>query len=488
MRADVSGGRHANGAPARVAWHPDFLLPVVTAMIKTETHFSRLRREAAATLRLGFPLIVSQLSVMAMNFVDAVIAGRLGAESLAAVALGTAVWSLALLWLMGVLMALPPIIAQLRGAQCDDQVGGVLSQAVWMMLGMVSIIYVLLGQNHRLFAMVGVEPPVAELASEFLAALVWGLPAVGLYLVLRNLSEGIGKTQPGMYFGVAGLIALAPLAYAFSHGRWGAPDLGAVGCGVANAIVFWLQALGMLILVTRHHWYRGLGLLKGLAWPRLKGQKELLRLGLPIGVAIFMEGSLFTAVALLVGGLGTIAVAAHQVALNVASMSFMIPLGLAMAVTVRVGHAAGRGDTQGLRDAGMAGIGLTVFTQGLSATAMLAIPGVIAAVYTPDLAVQALAVQLLFLAAVFQFSDGVQVVSAGALRGLKDTRLPMIITVVSYWCVGMPIGAALAFWMGYGVHGLWMGLIAGLSMAGILLFIRFERRSRLSRTAHYANR
>jgi MATE family multidrug resistance protein len=197
-----------------------------------------------------------------------------------------------------------------------------------------------------------------------------------------------------------------------------------------------------------------------------------------MGITLFMEASLFVAVALAIGTLGTDVIASHQVALNVASVAFMVPLGLAMATTVRVGHAVGRGDGTGVRDAGRVGMGLTLLAQGVSAALMLSIPRHIAALYTDDAAVIALAAQLLVLAGLFQLSDGVQVAANGALRGLKDTRIPMLITSFAYWGVGMPVGWWLAFPRGLGARGMWMGLIAGLSVAAVLLSRRFWRLAR----------
>ena len=198
-------------------------------------------------------------------------------------------------------------------------------------------------------------------------------------------------------------------------------------------------------------------------------------IGVPIGVAIFIEGSLFSVAALLIGSLGTEIVAGHQVAINFAALTFMVPLGISMAMTVRVGFAAGRGDVGAARFAAFVGAGLALTSQSISAAVMLLVPRQVASIYTADPAVVAMAVKLLFLAAFFQISDGVQVSAAGALRGLKDTRVPMVITVVAYWLVGMPVGWYLGFRRGLGAEGMWIGLIAGLTVAALLLAVRFFR-------------
>jgi MATE family multidrug resistance protein len=233
--------------------------------------------------------------------------------------------------------------------------------------------------------------------------------------------------------------------------------------------------------VFNHRNYRDLNLRQRMARPDAKKIGQLLNIGLPMAVTLLMEAGMFVAVALMIGRLGETVTASHHVALNVASVAFMVPLGLSMAITVRVGNAAGRRDIKGVRYAGMSGIALVLVTQFVSSGTMLLLPGPIASLYTNDPAVVAMASQLLILAGFFQFSDGIQVASNGALRGLKDTRVPMGITMFAYWGVGVPVGWWLAFPRDLGARGMWMGLIAGLSMAAVLLFLRFWRSSATGR-------
>jgi len=209
-----------------------------------------------------------------------------------------------------------------------------------------------------------------------------------------------------------------------------------------------------------------------------------MHIGLPMAITLLAEAGLFVATALIISTLGEDVIASHQVAINIASLFFMIPLGLAMAITVRVGNAVGRGDERGVRYAGFCGIGLTLVTQLFSAALMLGLPHFIATLYTHDPKVIGLAAQLIVLAGLFQFSDGIQVASNGALRGLKDTRVPMAITLFAYWIIGMPVGWWLAFHRGMGARGMWMGLIAGLSVAALMLFIRFWRSAWKQRWRH----
>ena len=439
----------------------------------------RLARELREMLRLALPLVFGQLSAIGMNVIDAILAGHLDAHTLGAVAVGTSVWSLAIVSAIGVMLALPPSIAQLNGAQRREEIGPLFRQALWLAVALGALLWIGVGWGGpALVRAIGVDAPLIPDVTRFLHAISFGAPALALFFTLRGLSEGFGLTRPTMYFSMLGLALLGPVGYVLMYGRLGLPPLGALGSGIATAIVLWIEALAFLFYVATRRHYRELALFGRFDPPNAVAIKDLLRLGIPMGVSLLMEASLFVAVALAIGTLGTDVVASHQIAINVASVTFMVPLGIAMATTVRVGHAVGRRDREGVRDAGLIGFLLTLTTQLVSATLMLTVPQHIAALYTVDAVVISLAAQLLILAGLFQFSDGIQVAAAGALRGLKDTRVPMLITTFAYWGVGMPVGWWLAFPIGYGARGMWMGLIAGLSMAAVLLSLRFWRLAR----------
>lgn len=422
--------------------------------------------------------MAGQLAGIGMSFVDTVMAGSLSSQALAAVAVGSSVWSSISLFMMGVLMALPPWVAQLDGAGERGKVGPLVRQALWLALGLAGFTAALARNLGPIFSRLEVQAEIVPTVEAYLAALTWGAPGLALFFILRFLCEGLSSTRPTMYFGAVGLIVNVGANYALMYGRLGFPALGAVGCGYATAVVWWTQAAGLLLYVAAQRRYRALELFTGLEAPERPALAELLRIGLPIGAAFFMEASLFTVVALLIGSLGTAAVAGHQVALNFCAVTFMLPLGISMAASVRVGHAVGRRDRLALRRAALAGAGLAMLCQVVSASVMLTLPERVAGIYTDDRAVIAIAVRLLFLAAVFQLSDGLQVSAAGALRGLKDTRAPMLITAVAYWLVGIPLGWLLGFRAGLGAEGLWMGLIAGLTLAALLLSLRFFRVAR----------
>jgi MATE family multidrug resistance protein len=440
----------------------------------------RLARELKASACLALPLVLGQLSSVGMNVVDTMLAGHLDAGTLGAVAIGTSVWMLAIVAVIGVMMAMPPTVSQLNGAGRRGEIAHVFAQALWLALGLglalLAGVYLL---GPRLLGLIGVAPALVPDITRFLHAIAFGAPALAVFYALRGLSEGLGLTRPTLYFSLLGLALLGPLGYVLMYGRLGVPRLGAQGSGMATATVVWIEMLAFAGYVATRRHYRDLGLGARLGHPDLRAIGELLRLGLPMGVTVFMEASLFVAVALAIGRLGADVAASHQIALNVASVAFMVPLGLAMATTVRVGHAVGRGDASGVRHAGYGGLVLALVTQGVSASLMFLLPARIAGVYTDDPAVTALAAELLVLAAMFQLSDGIQVVANGALRGLKDTRMPMLVTTFAYWGVGMTTGWWLAFGRGLGARGMWMGLIAGLTTAAVLLLARFWRLARV---------
>jgi len=442
----------------------------------------RVADEFGATLRLAGPLIAGQLFAIGTNVVDAMLAGHLGAHVLGAVAVGTSIWTFPLMSIIGVMMALPPSVAQLDGAGRRDEVVPLFRQAVWLGLAVgVAMQLALWWLGPMLVVAMGVAPGLVADVTAFLRAISFGAPAIGLYMACRGFSEGLSMTRPTMMFGLVGLLLLGPIGYVLMYGGLGLPGLGALGSGIATALVCWAQALGFAAYVWRGRRYRGLRWHGGPVRPDFSAIGGLLRIALPMAVTVLMEAGLFGATGLLIGRLGEDAVASHQIALNLAVVAFMVPLGVAMATTIRVGKAAGYGDSAGVRRAGLTGISLTVLTQLLSGGAMLSLPGALVSLYTNDAAVDAGAVGLLRLAGIFQLSDGIQVVANGALRGLKDARVPMFITGFAYWGIGMPVGWWLAFPHGLGARGMWIGLIAGLTTAALLLSWRFLRLSRGSR-------
>ncbi len=447
------------------------------------TSIPRLRDEVRTSARLAAPLVGGHLSTGLIGFVDSVIAGHHDTRTLAAVSVGTALFWLPMMVPMGTLMALPPSVSQLDGAGRRDEIAPLFRQALWLSLVLGALLFTFLTLATHALAPMGIAPEIRPGAAAFLHGIRWGIPALTLYLCMRYLSDGLHWTLPTMLFGFGGLLVLGPLGYVLTFGALGLPARGAGGLGIASAVMMWAQALAFLAYLWRARRFADLRLFAHFEPPRWDVLRGLLRTGLPIGVTVLMEGGLFITTALLIARLGGVPAAAHQIAINVASLCFMIPFGLAEATTVRVGHAAGRGDRDGLRRAAFAGYALMLATQLVSGCVLLAGNDALAAMYTRDAAVAALAATLLLYAAAFQFPDGVQVLSAGALRGLKDTRVPMWLAALAYWGIGMPLGAVLGLGLGgltpaWGPQGMWVGLIVGLTAAALLLSTRFLRSSR----------
>ncbi|TEA62542.1 MATE family efflux transporter [Pseudomonas sp. CH235] len=435
--------------------------------------------EIRATAWLSLPLVIGHLCAGLIAFVDNLIAGNHGTDTLAAVTLGTALLWLPMLVPIGTLIALTASVARLHGAERTDEIGPIFRQAMWLALFMGGLMFAFLSLVPHLLAPAGIAPEIIPGAQAFLQAVRWGSPALTLFFCMRYLCEGMHWMRPTMVFGFGGLLFLAPVGYVLTNGKLGFVEMGAEGLGIASALMMWLQAL----LFAAHLW-RGkrlahLQLFARFDPPRLAGIVDLLRVGIPIGIAILTQGSLFIVTSLLIGRLGSTFLSAHQIAVNLAQLCFMIPVAVAEATTVRVGHALGRGDFKGVRQAAGAGCVIVLVAQSVSVLIMLLGNETIAGWYSADVAVTALASTLLLYAAALQFPDGLQMLSAGALRGLQDTRVPMWLAIFCYWGVGLPLGCLMAFGLGWGPQGIWLGLITALTLAMLLMGRRFFVCSRM---------
>lgn len=408
-----------------------------------------------------------------MNFVDTVMAGNLSAEALAAIAVGGAIFNPFVMLASGILMAVTPIIAQLIGARNLGEVGVNARQGLWVSQLLAVPVFFAVRNLGIAMELLNVTPSIVPVALGYLDAISWGIFPLFGYMALRAFNEGMAATRPGMYFALIGLMVNIPGNYIFMYGMLGAPELGAVGCGYATAITSLVMFLGMFSFTTTHKPYQRFHIFSSFRKPEWKYVRELLRVGVPIGLSSTMEVTMFAVVSLLMGSLGAVAVAGHQVAINFSAMTFMVPFGLSIAITARVGNAAGKGRVHEARRRGFTGITLATFFMFVTALLMYTFPDVITSIYTRDTAVQNVAVSLLYMAAVFQISDGLQVSGYGALRGLKDTKIPMYVNFVAYWGVGLPLGYYLGIARNTGPQGLWIGLIAGLTIAAILHNYRF---------------
>ena len=444
----------------------------------------RLRQaEGRALLALAAPIFTSLFAQQTLAFVDTVMAGRVSAVDLAGVAVGGSLWIPVLLFLYGVLLAVTPLVAQLYGAGRTEECGPLARRALLVALPLVLIAILLLRQADWVFALMGVEASIATIAVDYLKAMTWGLPALGIFFVLRNLSEGLGLARPSMLIGLASLPVNILANYIFIYGKLGFPALGGVGCGWGTAVTLWFMCGCMFLTIRRVGAYTPTHFFDLAKKRGAQGATQILRLGLPIGASLLVESSIFALIALFLAPLGAVAVAAHQITLNYSSLIFMIPLSLSSAMTIRVGHAVGRGRLDRARLVSHTGLTLTALIAVVTASCTLLLAGSIAGLYTRDPQLILTVVGLLSLNALYQLPDALQVGAAASLRGYKDTRVPLLLVVIAYWVISLPLGYTLALtnlWGApLGARGFWISLIIGLSVAALLLgsrLLRVERR------------
>ncbi len=419
-----------------------------------------------------------------MMLVNTIVAGRLGPEPLAGVAVGGSYYQMFWLFGLGVLMSVSPIVAHAYGAGRDEEVGRRFRQAVWLALMLAVPLVGLLACVEPMLRWFGTDARAIPHAAGYVYAMCFGMPAMLVFLAHRYTSEGIGWTRPVIYTAVVGLSTNIAGNLLFTLGNLGIPSQGARGCGIATALACWAMLATMHVYQRRHTIYRKFGLFERFDRPDRVALSEILALGLPISGSVVSEGALFAIAALLMSTLGTEIVAAHQVALSYASLMFMIPLSLHSATTIHVGHQIGRGDVVAGRNAGWSGIAMCGIIMALSSLVILAARDGIAAAYTTDPNVRELAVWLLLFVAVFQIPDGLQVGAAGALRGFKDANVPMALNFTAYWGIGFPAAWWFGIHEGVGPSGIWAGLIAGLAACAVFLIWRYRRISQARMAAH----
>ncbi|WP_321365482.1 MATE family efflux transporter [uncultured Desulfuromusa sp.] len=450
-------------------------------------HFNRkkfklLRTEAGLLLPLAAPILAAQLAQQALAFTDTVMAGRVSATDLAGVAVGGSIWGPLFLFLYGVLLAITPMVAQLYGAGKISETGPLARRGVLVSLPLVLIIILLLRNASIVFSPMGVDPQVAAISADYLKAISWGVPALTLFFLLRNLSEGLGMVRPSMLIGLACIPVNVAGNYVFIYGKLGFPAMGGAGCGWASALSLWFMCGCMVLTIWRVRRYNMTHFFDLTRKCGVEDAVQFIRLGLPIGISLLVEASIFALIALFLSPLGAMTVASHQITLNYSSMIFMIPLSISSAITIRVGHAIGRRRFDRARLVSIAGITLNSLIALLTAALTMVFARHIAGIYTHDQQVITIAVGLLYLNALYQLSDAFQVGAAAALRGYKDTRVPLLMVIISYWGIGLPLGYSLAltntFGSPLGAKGFWLSLLIGLSVAAILLGLRLRKVAR----------
>jgi MATE family multidrug resistance protein len=437
---------------------------------------ARIAIEISTLWELAWPILVGQLATVGMSVADVAMAGHASAQDLAGVALGSSIWTIVVVTLMGIMMSVNPTVAHYVGAGEFGRVPHVVRQGLWKGLGVGLVAFVLANVAALVFDHMQMEPVVRDIAKRFVHVTSYALPAFACYRVMYGYSASLNQTKPMMAIAIAALLLNCLFNWVLIYGHWGFPKLGGVGCAWSTMMCIWFNLGGLLWWMQRSPAYRSTWPFDRYEPPHRQKVKSLLKLGLPIGVTYFAESSAFSLIALLVARFGSTQVAAHQIALNFSSLVFMVPLSLGIALLTRVGQALGAGDAQAARFRSAVGVGLSVGLAVVSATLMAIFNHRIAALYTGDTTVAGLAASLLFLAAVFQISDAAQVSTSCAIRGYKVSRAPMVIHLTAFWVFALPLGCVLGLapaWLPWKpaqpmqAQGFWIALVVGLTVAAI---------------------
>lgn len=430
-----------------------------------------------AILSLAWPVFLAQLAQTAIGFVDTLMAGHYGTLDLAAVALGSAIWLPLFLSCQGILMATTPLVAHLVGANEPEKTREQLHIGLFLALMLSGVAFLLLQNSGVLLSLMEIDPALAQLTQGYLAAISWGFPALFVYQLLRCYIEGFGKTRPGMQIALLGLICNIPLNYLLIYGKLGLPELGAEGCGWASCIVLWIMLTSMLVYLHHSSLFGRMQLFSNWQYPSWQTLWPFIRLGMPIGMALLIEVSMFTLIGLLLADLGEVQIGAHQITISFTGLIFMLPLSLSMAMTIRVGHQLGQQKPQAALFTARCGLQLALLFASLAALGIALFNQQIASLYTRDPVLIEICISLLWVALLFQFPDALQITTSGILRGHKDTAVPLILVFLAYWCFGLPLGYILAktslISAPLGALGFWYGLLGGLTAGAILLLSRY---------------
>ncbi|MFT5542748.1 MAG: MATE family multidrug resistance protein [Glaciecola sp.] len=434
--------------------------------------------ELKALFNLAWPLLIAQVTQTLMGVSDTIMAGRFSYTDMAAVAVGFSITMPVLMFIQGVTLGLSPIISRLQGSKQENKVANALHQCIWLSLILSVIALALIFVVAPLLTNVEMGIDVRTITVDYVIFILLAAPGFALYQSLRNCCEGLSSTRPTMIIMIAGLLINIPANYILINGLFGFPQMGGAGCGLATLIVIYVMALTTLVYMILAKKLKQYNLFAEFHWPRLEQQVSQLKIGLPIALTIVFEVSLFGVVALLLARLGAPVVASHQIALNFSSLMFMLPMSIGMAVAIRIGYSVGREDALTAKISVYCALLCSVIIAFMTASMTIFLSTEISALYTENKDVILMASSLLFFAALFQLSDGIQVISANALRGYKDTQAMLILSFISYWLVGLPVGVILGLtdWVfpAMAAKGFWIGFISGLSCAAVLMFWRVK--------------
>lgn len=444
-------------------------------------------KELSVLWKLTWPMLMGQLAMVGMGFVDVAMTGHLSANDLAATSNGASLWMIILVTIVGIMMAINSTVAHEVGSGDLSRVPHMVRQALWKGLGVGLVACVVLNVATQLFDHLGLDPVVRDKAAAFVHIVSLGMPALAMFRALYGYSTSLNQTKPIMIISIGALLFNIIVNWILVFGNLGMPQLGNVGCAIATATGQWLMLLAMIFWINHAPIYHSSNPFTQWEWPVWPEIWRLLKMGLPIGITYFAEVSAFGAIAFLIGRFGAITQSAHQIALNFSSVVFMVPMSLGIALITRVGQAMGEGDPVRARFVSIVGVGVSLGYALLSASFIAVFPWHIAAVYTTDPEIQKLAAGLLLFAALFQLSDAAQVSASCAIRGYKVTRQPMLIHLTAFWGFSLPIGYILGIapewapWkpaIAMGATGFWTGLVLGLTVAALGLVWYLNRLSK----------
>ena len=436
--------------------------------------FEGLLQDILKVTRLALPVVIAELGWMGMTTVDTIMVGPLGPAAIGALGVSSSAFYTIAIFGMGLLLGLDTLVSQAHGAGDSDDTHLSLSQGIYLAIVVsipLTVIFLYLPAVFRIF---GINPQVSYLAELFVRTLTWSTLPLLLYGAFRRYLQGMGQVRPVMFVLITANLVNWFCNWLLIQGRWGLPALGVTGSALSTCIARVYMAAGLLLVI----WYFDRNSNSRLLRPlNLKRMQELLKLGLPAATQIVLEIGAFGAAAMLAGRLEPEALAAHQIAITCASITYMVPLGIASASAVAVGQAIGRSDFALARRNGYIAIGLACAFMICSAIAFVAVPQAIFSLYSHDAKVVILGIKLLGIAALFQLFDGIQTVATGALRGLGETNIPMLVNLCGYWLFGLPVGYYFCFQMSLGVRGLWWGLTAALIIISVVLLLVWQRKS-----------
>lgn len=438
--------------------------------------FRTFQHESKHLIALALPIMLAQIAAVGVGVVDTAMAGAAGKDDLTAVALGSAVFNTLFITFLGVMAALNPIISQLHGANQTEQVGETGRQGLWFggsmgIMGML-IMFAAISPTQNYLQM---ADNVETMLGDYLFYTALGMPAAMFHRALYAYASSLNRPKPIMWVSWAALLLNIPLNYIFVYGKLGLPEMGGAGCGLATAIVFWFNAIALGLYILKNRYFQPFGLTKKFSSPNWTAQKQMWALGLPIGFSYFLEVSLFTCIVWLIANLGEDFVAAQQVVISITSITYMIPQAIGSAATVRIGYALGQGDMAmaQYRSGVSLACGLVLAVITLIVLILLRYP--LVQVYTQDHDVIAIAVSIIWCAALFQLFDYTQCIASYALRGYKVTRIPMIIHGIAFWGMGLLPGYVLAYPFNLGIYGFWIALIVSLAAAAVALVYYLQK-------------